>query len=642
MSTEMLEILLVEDKQAHVDLIQRAFEPEREKFNLTIAGTLAEARKLLKNFIPGLMLADYRLPDGNGIELLPGASGALTFPVAIMTGHGDEKVATTAMKAGAIDYIVKSAETLGDMPRTIKRIMREWGYITERKQAGRVIQKLSQCIEQAGESIVITDSQGIIEHVNPAFTMLTGYSAEEAIGQTPRILKSGNHDAVFYKEMWGTISSGKVWHGKVIDRKKDGSFYPSMLTISPIFDHDGDVTSYSGFVGLQSDLTDVEALEQQFHQAQKMEAVGTLVGGIAHDFNNMLAGMTGNLYLAKQQTRDMPDVLKKLSNIEQIAFRASNMIEQLLTFARKDRVSMKAIPFTPFIKETVKLLRPSAPENIAMHVDVCSDALQVKGDATQLHQVLMNLVNNARDAVEGVDDPCITVRLEPFYADDAFVENRAFFNTGVFAHVSVQDNGCGIPAHQIEHLFEPFFTTKEQGKGTGLGLAMVFGAVKTHGGFVEVDSAAGTGATFHIYIPLLEPEDIVDSAAHAEQAEAMGHGELILLVDDDACVVETGQEVLEALGYRVVIASNGQQAVDIFTARRDEIALVILDVVMPLMSGGKAAQLIRRISPQVNIIFATGYDKNTHTELAAEVVLGKPFSIVEMSHLIRQQLDQFL
>jgi len=237
-----------------------------------------------------------------------------------------------------------------------------------------------------------------------------------------------------------------------------------------------------------------------------------------------------------------------------------------------------------------------------------------------------------------VNNPCITVRLEPFHADDAFVEKRALFKAGVYAHMSVQDNGCGIPAHQIEHLFEPFFTTKEQGKGTGLGLAMVFGAVKTHGGFVEVDSAASKGATFHIYIPVLEPEDIIVSATHTEQAEAMGQGELILLVDDDVCIVETGQEVLEALGYRVLIAMNGQQAVDMFTARRNEIALVILDVVMPLMSGGKAAQLMRRISPQVNIIFSTGYDKNTHTELAAEVVLGKPFSIAEMSHLIRQQL----
>jgi len=335
----------------------------------------------------------------------------------------------------------------------------------------------------------------------------------------------------------------------------------------------------------------------------------------------------------------MPDVLQKLANIEQIAFRAADMIQQLLTFARKDRVSIKPLLLTPFIKETFKLLRPAVPENIAMEMDVCSEMLQIRGDATQLHQVLMNLVGNARDAVEGVDDPRITIRFDAFHADDAFVARRASFKVGVYAHLSVADNGCGIPEDQIKHLFEPFFTTKEQGKGTGLGLAMVFGAVKTHHGFVEVDSSAGRGSTFHIYIPLLEPEDMVGAPVLSEQTEAMGHGELILLVDDDACIVETGQEVLEMLGYRVVVARDGQQAVDMFTAHREDIALIILDLVMPVMSGDKAAALIRRQSPDVKIIFSTGYDKNTQTDPGNETVLVKPFSIIEMSHLIRQQLS---
>jgi PAS domain S-box-containing protein len=512
--------------------------------------------------------------------------------------------------------------------------------VTDIKHAEAQLRKLSQAIEQAGESILITNRQGIIEYVNPAFTKMTGYSADEAIGQNPRLLNSGNQDGVFYANMWNTIMAGDVWHGKVTDRKKNGSFFPAMLTISPIVEEAGDSTHCSHFVGIQSDLTEIEDLEQQFHQAQKMEAIGTLVGGIAHDFNNMLAGMTGNLYLAKLQTRDMPGVVKKLNNIEQIALRASNMIGQLLTFARKGRVSIKAIPFNAFINETCKLLRPSVPENIAMYVDVCSDLLQVNGDATQLHQVLMNLINNARDAIEEVDDPCITVRLEAFYADDAFVESRANLKTGVFAHVSVSDNGCGIPEDQSKHLFEPFFTTKEQGKGTGLGLAMVFGAVKTHHGFVEVDSIEGEGATFHIYIPLLEPEDIVAQSEHAGQPEEAGHGETILLVDDEQCIVETGQEVLESLGYRVLVASNGQQAVEMFEAHSEDIDLCIFDIVMPVMGGDKAAEYIRRIRPEIKIIFSTGYDKNLQSSLVNETVLNKPFSIVEMSQMIRQQLSE--
>jgi len=632
MSAETLHILLVDDDENHVELIRHAFG---KKFNCSIASTLTEAQKFLKKTMPDLMIVDFLLPDGEGLELLPGKPEKQTIPIIILTGQGDEKVATTAIKNGAMDYIVKSAETFADMQHIVERTLREWQHITERKQAEEMVKKLSRAMEQAGESIVITDREGVIEHVNPAFTKFTGYSAEEAIGQTPRILKSGNQNASFYDTMWETITCGKVWHGKVIDRRKDGSFYPAMLTISPIFDASGDLTH---FVGSQSDLTELESLAQQFHQAQKMEEIGTLVGGIAHDFNNMLAGITGNLYLAKQDAKQLPDVVKRLVRIEQISLRAADMIQQLLTFARKGMVSMKEIPFTPFIKETLKLQRTSVPENIAMHQYICTDFLQIRGDATQLHQILMNLVNNARDAVEGGDKPCISIRLEAFYPDDAFIETHADSTNKAYAHLSVEDNGCGIPEDQIEHLFEPFFTTKEQGKGTGLGLAMVFGAITTHQGFVEAESKKGKGSTFHIYIPLLEPKEITSASVQGKET-TRGHGEMILLADDEAHILETTREVLGALGYKVVTATNGREAVEIFEASSESIALCIFDIVMPVMNGDKAAQSIRRIAPHAKIIFSTGYDKNTLSRMEDETVLTKPFSIEKMSHMIRQHLN---
>jgi len=356
----------------------------------------------------------------------------------------------------------------------------------EKERRGESLRKLSQAIEQAGESVVITDKNGVIEYVNPHFAALTGYSAEEAIGQTPRLLKSSNQDDAFYEEMWQTISKGEIWHGKIIDRKKDGSFYPAMLTISPVHTQGGDAASHTHYVGIQSDLTELEDLEQQFHQAQKMEAIGTLVGGIAHDFNNMLAGITGNIYLAKKRIQGMPEVVQKLSNAEQISMRAAEMIQQLLTFARKSRVNIKPMPFIPFFKGMLKLLRSSVPENITIEQHLCADLLQIRGDGILLHQVMMNLLTNACDALEGIGTPRIIIRFEAFHADRDFVKKRTYFNTGSYAHMSVEDNGCGIAKEQLKHLFEPFFTTKEQGKGTGLGLAMVFGAVKTHHGFIEV------------------------------------------------------------------------------------------------------------------------------------------------------------
>jgi len=637
---QTVHILLVDDDESHLALIRRAFVSNGQKFTFSTANSLAEARRFLQTTSPNLMIVDFLLPDGKGLELLPGSTEKRVLPIIILTGQGDEKIATAAIKAGAMDYIVKSSETFADMPHIIERTLREWKHITELKQAESMVKKLSHAIAQSGESVVITDRQGIIEYVNPAFEKITGYSAAEAIGQTPRLLKSGEQDAAFYENMWKTISHGHTWHGKIIDRRKDGSFYPAMLSISPVYDESGHASSRhcSHYVGIQSDLSEFENLENQFHQAQKMEAIGTLVGGIAHDFNNMLAGMAGNLYLAKKRLQGMPDAVEKLNNVEAIAFRAADMIQQLLIFARKGRISVKPIPFTPFIKETIKFLHTSIPENITVCQDICSESLQINGDATQIHQVLMNLMNNARDAVEHVENPCISIRLEALHADAAFIETHAHFKIGDYAHLSVEDSGCGIPEDRIEHLFEPFFTTKEQGKGTGLGLAMVFGAIKTHHGFVEVESVEGKGSSFHIYLPLLVAEDVV-RASPRKQDVAEGHGEVILLVDDQPQIVETGKEVLESICYQVITATDGQQAVEIFKARAEGIDLVILDVVMPVMGGGVAAQCIRQIDPHAKIILSTGYDKDSRTDMDNEAVLSKPFSIAEMSQLIRQQLD---
>jgi len=528
--------------------------------------------------------------------------------------------------------------------------------ISERKLADELILQLSQAVEQSGESIFITGPDGLISYTNPVFTRLTGYTAEEATGKTPgALLKSGRQNAALYQEMWETINRGKVWHGKLIDRRKDGSFFPVMLTISPIQSAvhsavhsaiqsaiQSDTAQGSGithFVGIQSDLTAIENLERQFHQAQKMEAIGTLVAGIAHDFNNSLAAITANTFLGRQRANDPSDVAKRFDTIERVSFHAAGTIKQLLTFARKDTPSMKQFPLAPFIKETIKLLRTSTPENIAIETDICSQPLSIHGDATQIHQALTNLVNNSRDALEAVHTPCIRIRLDAIEADDALRKKQPWIPSGTYAHLSVTDNGCGIAQSMIDHVYEPFFTTKDQGKGTGMGLAMAYGAVKSNHGFIAVDSIEGKGSTFHIYLPLLAEKETNISLAQHEDEPAMGHGETILIVDDDDRILDTTVDVLSSLGYAVLKARNGLQAIARFEEHADAIALCIFDIVMPDMQGDKAAEHIRAIRPDVKIIFYTGYDLNERTDMRSETVINKPFDIVKISHLIRQKLD---
>ncbi|MDQ6971425.1 MAG: ATP-binding protein [Mariprofundaceae bacterium] len=500
------------------------------------------------------------------------------------------------------------------------------------------LRKLTGAIEHLGETLIITNRYGIVEYVNPAFTRTTGYSAEEVIGRSPNIINSGTQAKAFYAELWKTILAGGNWEGRLINRKKDGSRYPVLMSIAPI--HDGQEITH--FVAIEQDMSAQDLLEEQLRQSQKMEAIGTLVGGIAHDFNNMLAGITGNLYLARSRAHNDPDLIRKLDNIEHLSLRAADMIKQMLTFASKNRVNMTVLRLNPLLVKTINFLSASIPENITLHRALSDQPMQINGDETQIHQVLMNLINNARDAVEGRDNPAITIALDAFQADDAFIETRPYFKPGRYAHLSVSDNGMGIPEHQLAHLFEPFFTTKDQGKGTGLGLAMVFGAIKTHQGFVDVESHEGEGSTFHIYLPLLENQELTATAL-PDQKPARGKNEVILLADDDTHVRRTTAEVLEALGYRVVQAEDGAQGLDLFQAHAHEVDMLMLDVVMPGCGGPEMAERIRAQHPDLPVIFITGYDKEHLSGNPVHMhrceILSKPVQFDNLSHTIRQLLD---
>jgi len=418
---------------------------------------------------------------------------------------------------------------------------------------------------------------------------------------------------------------------------KDGSIRTIIRQGELVLDDSGQPLYITG---TSHDITEQKELEEQFQQAQKMEALGTLVGGIAHDFNNILAGITGNLYLAKLDGQMAPESTKHLDAIEKLSFHAADLIKQLLTFARKDRVSMKSLPVARFLKEYLKLLRPSFAENIEINSNISSDSLLINGDATQLQQVLLNLMNNARDAVDGVESPSIEIGLTLRHGDDAFNMQFPEASHDIYVDISISDNGCGIPKAEIDHIFEPFYTSKEQGKGTGLGLAMVFGAIKRHNGFVDVQSTLGKGTTFHVYLPVVEDMSPTYQAKSGDVIK--GGGETILIVDDERTVLDIGMAILKSLGYKVLLASNGLEAINVFEKHKNDIALVILDVVMPVMGGVLAAEKIREIKSDVKIIFCTGYEKEKYLDKQSlfknEQYILKPYQVDVLSQLVQESI----
>jgi len=397
-----------------------------------------------------------------------------------------------------------------------------------------------------------------------------------------------------------------------------------------------------GIICLCVDVTEQKKLEEQLIQSQKMEAIGTLVGGIAHDFNNTLAAMKGNLYLAKKHSDQKIVVDTKLDNIEKLSARAAKMVKQLLTFARKDMVSRQQFSLNSLLKEEFQLSKIIVPENIDCSIEVCDEELLIVGDVTQLQQALINLLNNAMDAVRDSKKPKIIFTLDAFDIDADFRKKHPEAKGEKLAHLTIEDNGSGISINNLEHIYEPFFTTKGVGEGTGLGLSMVYGSLQRHGGIIEVTSLEGEGTSFHIYIPLAERDENFLGFESGQETIVQGEGETILLIDDEQSVRETTGEVLSSMGYNVLLASDGQEGLKIFNANHSGVDVIISDVVMPEMGGVELAKSVHSIKQDLPIILATGYDHeqklNTVEDSLHTIIIHKPFSFEKLSKLLRTLL----
>ncbi len=512
--------------------------------------------------------------------------------------------------------------------------------ISERKRAETTIRMHQRAMDAAANGVIITDARRPdmpVIYCNKAAQTISGYSNEEILGKNCRFLQGDGTDQPEIRRMRRAIAKQQECTVTLRNIRKNGDIFWNEVSLSPVFDETGRLIEY---IGIQCDVTYERDLEEQLAQSQKMEAVGTLVGGIAHDFNNMLAGMMGNLYLMQKDVSASEILKSRAETIQELCERAATMISQLLTFARKGPVRMQSINIKEFLEENIPLSKMSIPENICFeYVLESPENIHILGDRTQLQQVLLNLLVNARDAVADKPKPTIRVELKQIEQNTALNAIYDELGEGPWIELSVADNGCGIPEVIKDRVFDPFYTTKEVGKGTGLGLSMVYGAIQSHQGTIRIESEKDKGTCFYIYLPIHGGREKISENTLGDLLH--GYGETILLVDDDEVVRTSVKELLEHLGYRVELACNGRQAVK-HKALKD-VNLVIMDVVMPELGGVDAAVQLRQRYPHLPVLFATSYDRNQvlqHQEaLTNSATLCKPFRLKSFSGTLRNLLE---
>jgi PAS domain S-box-containing protein len=637
--------------------------------------------------------------------------------------------------------------------------------ITARKEADKQLRLQGRTLEAAANAIVITDRDGIMVWVNPAFTRLTGYTAEEMVGQNPRTLQSGQHDRSFYENLWKTILSGCVWRGEVVNRRKDGSLYTEEMTITPVLSTEGSISHFiavkedisarkqaeeelrraeekyrhifenavigifqttpdgrylslnpklahmygnsspeermaevtdigrqayvnpsvreefkrrveeqgevSGFEyqvyrkdgskmwllenaravrdsngktlyyeGTVEDISEHKQLEDQFRQAQKMEAVGRLAGGVAHDMNNMLGVIIGYSELLRERFDPADPLARQLGEVKKAADRAASLTRQLLAFSRKQVLEPRILDLNGVVENLSKMLRRLIGEDVELVIKPHATPVLVKVDPGQMEQVLMNLAINARDAMPRGGK--LVIETTPVHLDETYARQHVPVEPGSYVLLSVSDSGCGMNAKVLPHVFEPFFTTKEVGKGTGLGLSTVYGIVKQSGGYIWVYSEPDQGTTFKIYLPqastTASPE-IPQGEAAAAQARGSG---TILLVEDEEALREVAQISLQSAGYTVLVAADGPTALEMARQHKGSVDLLLTDVIMPRMSGREVAEAVATERKNMKVLYMSGFTDDLvaqHGLLKAGVVLlQKPFTLTALLGKVREVL----
>jgi len=628
-----LRVLVVDDCRDDIQLSIRVLE----KAGYSVLQRAVETREQFEEALSAdaydLVLCDYRLPGWSGADVLAAVrDSGRELPVVLVTGTLGEETAVEMIKLGAADFVLK--QRLFRLPLAIERALREKQIREERKRAEERLHLFGRILEASTEAVAILTPEGYFGEQNAAHQALTEYSIEELRGHTPALLVGEAH----FQQHWQAVLGGDGWERESRIRTKSGR---EKIVEASVFAINGDAGQVQCLVAIVRDVSERQRLQAQLQQAVKMEAVGRLAGGVAHDFNNLLNIIIGYSELMRER-RDSPELLERgAREIRKAADRAASLTRQLLAFSRQQVLEPRILDLNDAVAEMKDLLLRMLGEDVELVVSPAEGLDRVRADPGQIGQVIMNLAANSRDAMP--QGGRFVVETANVAVNETFSVQHANMPPGSYVVLSVTDTGSGMTPEVRDHIFEPFFTTKETGKGTGLGLATVYGIVKQSGGYIWVYSELGQGTTFKVYLPRVDawPEPAQPAAAPATNCRG---SETLLVVEDEEGVRVLVRDFLQTSGYTVLEAARGEEALRIAGEHAGEISLMITDVIMPGMNGRELAERMAVLRPEMKVLYMSGYAETAVYRKGildpGAPFLQKPFGPPDLGRKVRDVLGE--